>query len=168
EHPLLFVETREHEGRQAPAYYLAARWLLGTEGCARILPADALPGVYRFDARWWSEARRVHGRGDPPLITLWRGEQDHKIPCPRCDGRLHLEPAVVGRDGWAPALHAMPLGPQCALRAHLVLDAARLPLPVDDPGRLELEEGIEDRVPAEQVWRLADRVPEPDDHLHER
>ncbi len=167
ESPLLFVETREHEGRQAPAYYLAARWLTTKVEGERILPPPSIRGVYPFDARWWSEARRLHGRGEAPLITLWRGERSNYIPCPRCEGRLHFEPAEVGKRGWAPALHAMPLGPRCALRAHLVLDAARLPLPEGDPGRLELEEGVEGRVAPEQVWRLANRVPEPEDHLHE-
>jgi hypothetical protein len=163
DHPRLFVELREQEGRQAPAYYVAARWMREVG----ILPEPSIKGVFPFDARWWSEARRIHGRGEPPLITLWRAEDELTIACARCDGRIHFEARRVRSEGWAPALHAMPLGPACALRAHLVIDADRLPLPARHPGRAELEAGVESRVPSALVWRLANRVPEPDDHLHE-
>ncbi|MCA9689624.1 MAG: hypothetical protein KC636_08440, partial [Myxococcales bacterium] len=161
DHPNLFVETREQDTRQAPAYYLAARWLRD----AAILPSSAL-GVFPFDARWWSEARRAHGRDEPPKIALWEPGDGAMTRCPRCDGALRVDAARVDREGWSPAIHTMPLGERCALHAHLVVDARALPLPKGAPGRAELEAGITGQVTLEKVWRLADRIPEPDDHLH--
>ncbi len=160
DNPVMFVEAREQDGRQAPAYYLAARWFR-EEG---ILP-ESLPGVYRYDAKWFRESRHQHGRKLDPLVALWRpGERE--LACPRCQGRLLVEPDRVAKNGWAPAKHTMPLGDACALRGHLVVDATKLPLDNHHPYRSELEAGIERRVAAEQVWRLADRVIEPEDHLH--
>ena len=60
---------------------------------------------------------------------------------------------------------AMPFGDQCALRGHAVLDPRRLP----EPSYISDEEqfaGLEGRLGASQLWRLADRVPEPEDHGH--
>lgn len=160
DNPVMFVEAREQEGRQAPAYYLAARWFRQEN----LVPQN-LPGVTRYDSKWFSKARKLHGRKLDPLVSLWRGAEE-SVACPRCRGRLIVDPARVQAEGWAPAQHTMPLGDACALRAHLVVDAANLPLPVSHLGRQELEAGIEGRVAPEHVWRLSDRVIEPDDHLH--
>ncbi len=160
DNPVMFVEAREQDGRQAPAYYVAARWFRD-EG---ILPEN-LPGVYRYDAKWFREMRSLHGRKLDPLITLWRAPA-RELPCPRCRGRIIVDPACVTKDGWAPAQHTMPLGERCALRGHLVVDASQLPLSPIHPYREELEAGIERRVAPEHVWRLSDRVIEPEDHLH--
>jgi hypothetical protein len=67
--------------------------------------------------------------------------------------------------GWAPAIHTMPLGPTCALRGHVVIDPRRLPEPAC-ASDVEQFEGVEARTEANRLWRLADRVPEPDDHGH--
>lgn len=158
--PQLFVEAREQDERQAPAYYLGAAWFRSEQ----VLP-DSLPGVFPFDARWWSSAR-TSSRGRDPLATLWRGEAREPLVCPRCSGPLHAELARVARDGWAPAVHAMPFGDACALRGHFVLDAARLALGPGAPGRAALEAALDGRLQPDQVERLSDRVLEPEDHLH--
>ena len=157
--PALFVEAREQEGRMAPAYYLSGAWLR-----AHVVPAE-VQGVFPFDAAWWAEARGARGRRGDPLLTLWRGEVG-AIACPRCGGQIHCDVARVVAEGAAPGAHAMPFGAECALRDHLVLDAGRLPLPAVHPDRRDLEAAIEGRIALDQVWRLADRVPEPEDHLH--
>ena len=158
--PQLFVEAREQDTRQAPAYYLSAAWLRAAE----VLP-DALPGVFPFDARWWSTAR-TGARGRDPCATLWRGEPGEPLVCPRCAGPIHADLARVAREGWAPAVHAMPFGGACALRAYFLLDAAPLALPPGAPGRATLEAALEGRLAPDQVERLSDHVIEPEDHLH--
>lgn len=160
EQPQIFVEAREQEERQAPAYYLAAGWLKA-EG---IVPARA-SGVFPFDARWWGASTSA-GRGREPQIALWRGEARGPLPCPRCAGPLHVDVARVAEEGWAEAQHAMPFGDACALRGHLVVDGARLVLAAGAPGRTELEAALEGRLEVGRATRLADEVPEPDDHLH--
>ncbi|MCB9701420.1 MAG: hypothetical protein H6711_05985 [Myxococcales bacterium] len=158
--PHLFVEAREQDERQAPAYYVSASWLRE----AGILPRE-LPGVFTYDAAWWREARASHRRAEP-FLTLWRGEAGSSVPCPRCGGRVQARLDVVREEGGAPAVHALPGGAECALRAHYVIDAGRLPIGPGHPERRELEAALEGRVASEQVWRLADRVAEPEDHLH--
>jgi hypothetical protein len=167
EQPTLFVESREQDDRtarrraairQAPAYYLSAAWL------AANLLTTAMPGVYPFDARWWSTARDHGTRRRDPALALWRGES--AVRCPRCGGPLHVDLARVKADRWAPATHAMPIGPDCGLRAHAVLDVDGLVLAPSALGRDELEVAIEGRAAPDQVPRLADGVIEPEDHEH--
>ena len=68
------VEAREQDGRQAPAYYLAAAWFRDAD----LLPGTAT-GVLPFDARWWQTVRSgAHGRD--PRVTLWRGEPSGRCP----------------------------------------------------------------------------------------
>ncbi len=158
EHPALFVEAREHEGRSAPAYYLSARWFEEEE----LLPPPA-PEIFSFDAAWWSAARNQHGRD--PWLTLVDGSAD-VVTCPRCGGPLSFDLERFRRDGVAPARHGMPADAPCLARAHAVVDARRLVL--SDAFDPEAScAGIESRVPPEDVLRLAARVPEPDDHLHD-
>ena len=160
ERPPLFVEAREQDERQAPAYYLSAAWL-----GEHVLPKGGLRGVYRFDAAWWSGARD-HGRWRrDPQLTLWHG-QGSPLVCPRCAGPLHFELPQLQAEGWAPAVHAMPLGPECGLRAHAVIDAAGLPLAPDAHGWHDLAAALEGRTAPEQVERLSDQVLEPEDHEH--
>ncbi len=166
EQPVLFVESREQDDRtrrktairQAPAYYLSAAWI-----AANLLPAS-LPGVFPFDARWWSQARDHGTRRRDPALALWRGEA--AVRCPRCGGPLHVDLARVREARWAPAVHAMPIGPDCGLRAHAVLDAGWLGLAPGALGREALEVAIEGRAAPDQVPRLADGVLEPEDHEH--
>jgi len=157
--PTLFVEAREQDERQAPAYYLSAGWL-----AEHVLPAD-LAGVYRFDARWWSEARDHGKRRRDPQLALWRGEPG-QLACPRCGGPLRFETRKVAAEGWGPAVHAMPLGSECGLRAHAVIDAMKLPVRPDALG-WDLAAAVEGRVEPAQAMRLSDRVLEPDDHEHD-
>lgn len=165
EQPALFVESREQDtGRKkaprisAPAYYLSAAWL-----AARLVPSD-LPGVYPFDARWWSTARDHGTRRRDPALTLWRGES--AVRCPRCGGPLLVDVERVRGERWAPAVHAMPIGPDCGLRAHAVVDAGGLVLAPGALGRAALEAAIEGTGAPDQVACLADDVLEPDDHEH--
>jgi hypothetical protein len=60
----------------------------------------------------------------------------------------------------------MPMGRQCAPRGHYVLDGRRLLAPSELPVE-DVLDALEQRLPPEGVWRLCERVPEPDDHLHE-
>lgn len=164
EQPSLFVESREQDPakrgaiRQAPSYYLSAAWI-----AANLLPAS-MPGVYPFDARWWSTARDHGTRRRDPALALWRGEA--AIRCPRCGGPLHVDLARVKEARWAPAVHAMPIGPDCGLRAHAVIDAAGLVLAPGALGRAALEVALEGSAAPDQVPCLADDVLEPDDHEH--
>lgn len=158
--PSLFVEAREQDDRQAPAYYLSAHYLRESG----IVPSE-LPGVFAFDPKWMREARSSH-RGAEPLFTLWRGQAESELCCPRCGGRIRTDLGTVREVGSAPAVHALAGGTECALRAHCVIDVGRLPIGEHHPGRRELEEALEDRCPPERVWRLTDRVMEPEDHLH--
>lgn len=161
--PALMLESRENRqrrGEMAPAYYLASRWL-EQEG---LLPAQPVGVGYRFDANWWRTTRAEHG-GRDPLVTLARVDHGELTDCPRCRGRLRCDLERVFEIGWAPALHSMPLGDACALRGHVVVDPRRLPAPtlLSDAEQFE---GVEGRIPREKLWRLADRVLEPDDHEH--
>lgn len=157
EHPLLFVEAREQEGRSAPAYYLAARWFEEE----RLLPAVS-PSIFPFDTAWWKAARAEHKRD--PWLTLVDGSGD-RIACPRCGGALHFEGERVRGSGWAPAHHAWPVGDACILRAHAVIDGRRLAMsPWQTPE--EFRAALESRLTPDALWRLADRVPEPEDHEH--
>lgn len=158
--PALMLESREGKRGMAPAYYLAARWL-EAEG---LLPRGPVGVGYRFDANWWRSIRADH-RGRDPLVTLARAEQGELTACPRCRGQLRTDLERVFELGWAPAFHTMPLGEACGLRGHVVVDPRRLPEPAT-ASDAELFAGVEARVPADKLWRLADRVPEPEDHEH--
>jgi hypothetical protein len=156
--PPLFVEARESGDESAPAYYLAAHWF-EDEG---LLPEQAA-GVFPFDARWWSQARREHG-GRDPLLVVASGDAS-RVQCPRCSGSLELDPDQLRDAGWTPARHGMPLGDRCALVGHAAVDVARLCRPA--AGTLEeLVAGVARATAPDGVWRLSDRVVEPDDHLH--
>ncbi|MCX4239361.1 hypothetical protein [Paraliomyxa miuraensis] len=157
--PDLFVEARERaDGSAAPSYYLSARWL-GSEG---LLPAPG-PGIFSFDARWWGQSRAEHGRDPLPSVAVSPHGQQR---CGRCGGPLRFDPEAVVADGWAPAHHGMPLGPACAPRGHFVVDGHRLLLPPELPAE-DMLDALERRIAPDAVWRLSERVIEPDDHLHE-
>jgi len=163
--PTLMLESREGKRgtakpTMAPAYYLAARWL-EQEG---LLPSHPVGIGYRFDSNWWRASRAEH-RGRDPLVTLARTDRGEVTDCPRCRGRLRCDLDRVFELGWAPAIHTMPLGDTCALRGHAVIDPRRLPAPTI-ASDAEQFAGIEARTPSDKLWRLADRVPEPDDHEH--
>ncbi|MCA9709210.1 MAG: hypothetical protein KDK70_25425 [Myxococcales bacterium] len=159
ETPDLFVEARERaDGTAAPAYYLAARWL-ADEG---LLP-DPGPGIFGFDARWWGQARAEHGRDPVPSVALDPSGQQR---CRRCGGPLRFSSDHVESAGWAPAHHGMPMGATCATRGHFVVDGRRLLMPAELPPE-DMLDGLEQRLSREAIWRLSERVPEPDDHLHE-
>ncbi|MFV8753893.1 hypothetical protein ACNOYE_25390 [Nannocystaceae bacterium ST9] len=169
ERPDLVVESRETRavgprGRptMAPAYYLSARWF-EREG---LLPAGPVAIGHRFDPAWWTRVRREHANRDP-LITLARAGagEPSTTPCPRCQGRLRVDLEQVRREGWAPAIHTMPLSGACALRGHAVVDAGLLPMPAAASEDEQIA-GIESWLPERALWRLADRIPEPDDHGH--
>lgn len=157
DHPMLFVEAREHAGKSAPAYYLAARWF-ESEG---LLP-EPVAAIQPFDSNWWSAARNRHGRD--PWLTVVDGSCD-VVACPRCSGPIAFDPETLLREGFAAARHGMPADGPCLARAHGVVDVRSLAASdVFDPETICA--GIESRVPAEQLGRLTDRVPEPADHLH--
>lgn len=159
EQPALMVEARERaDGSAAPSYYLAARWL-ADEG---LLPALG-PGIFPFDARWWQATRAEHGRDPLPSVALDRSGQQR---CRRCGGPLRFSAEQVTTLGWAPAHHAMPMGRQCAPRGHFVVDGRRLLAPAELPAE-DVLDALERRIPSDAVLRLCERVPEPDDHLHE-
>ncbi len=157
--PALMVEARERaDGSASPSYYLASRWL-ADEG---LLPEPG-PGIFPFDARWWQDTRAEFGH-EPRLSVAIdpRGEQR----CRRCGGPLRFSPEAVAQAGWAPAHHGMPMGPSCAPRGHFVVDGAQLLMPAELPAG-EVLDALEQRISRQAVWRLCERVPEPDDHLHD-
>lgn len=163
ENPSLFIEARETNTTFAPAYYIAANWFAQT----KILPEKTpSTGIYPLDGVWWSKARRMNGQYKDPLIALWRGTKGESMACPRCSGVLLFSEETVRSQGWSPATHTMPLGPQCALRSHILINENRLILQAEHPGRKELEQALEGQVQPSFVWRLADRVMEPEDHFH--
>lgn len=155
--PTLFVEAREQKGRSAPAYYLSHRWLADEA----LLPSAA-PEILVPDRRWWNRVRAEFGRD--PLPTLAEPQHGHRR-CPRCDGSLHFDAEHLDAWGWAPAWHAMPLGERCALSGHFVVEASRMPRSAV-VGFDEWAAAFELRCDAPSLWRLADRVPEPEDHQH--
>jgi hypothetical protein len=157
--PLLFVEAREHAGRRAPAYYLAARWF-HEEG---LLPPDG-PGVLPFDGRWWNRVRREHGR-DPLATIVDDAGAPGPVACPRCGGPISYESEALAALGWAPARHGMPLEGVCGTAGHFVVAAAHMIASrVQSPA--EFRAAIESRLDTAKTWRLTERVPEPDDHGH--
>jgi hypothetical protein len=157
--PELLLEARERaDGSASPSYYLAARWL-ADEG---LLPPPG-PGIFPFDARWWQQTRAEHGH-DPLLsVALDPGGRQR---CRRCGGPLQFSPEAVAAAGWAPAHHAMPMGRQCAPRGHFVVDGRQLLMPAELPAE-DVLDALEQRISQDAVWRLSERVPEPDDHLHD-
>jgi hypothetical protein len=154
--PCLFVEARDGPAGSSPAYYVSGRWL-----AAHVLPTGD-PGVgAHFDAAAIGRARREHA-GRPALLTVVPAREE-RAPCPRCGGSLGWTPGP--RPFAAPvARHANP-GGACALHAHAVVPAPALPRPRSCSVE-EMVAGVEGRVGPSQLWRLADRVPEPEDHLH--
>lgn len=155
--PSLFVEAREQRGRSAPAYYLSHRWF----GDEALLPAPG-PEILVPDRRWWNRVRAEFGRDPmPALAEPDRGER----PCPRCGGPLRFDPEHLAAWGWAPAWHGMPLGERCAVAGHFVVRPSCVPRsPV--ASFEEFAAAFELRCDAASLWRLADRVPEPEDHQH--
>lgn len=156
----LFIEDRSQGDRSAPAYYLSSSWLVETLGLHR-----PMSGVYPFDGGTWTRLRQ-EGRGRDPLLSVLDARSRQGVHrCPRCGGTLRLDPQAFAEVGVAPARHDLVHGSSCNERGHLAVDGHALgPLVA---GTLdELLAGIEERVPPEAVWRLADRVPEPDDHMH--
>ena len=57
------------------------------------------------------------------------------------------------------------MGRTCAPRGHFVVDGRRLILPTELPPE-DMLDALERRLSRNAVWRLSERVPEPDDHLH--
>lgn len=162
ERPLMFVEAREQQGRRAPAYYLAGRWF-AAEGLLPSSMSTRVPGVFPFDTRWWNEQRAEHGRD--PLTTLVGPGAASPLACPRCGGPIAFEAGRVAAAGWSPARHGMPVQGPCAVTGHLVVDPGRMIASrVQTPE--EFRAGVEGWMAPEKVWRLADRVAEPGDHLH--
>lgn len=157
--PDLFVEARERaDGSAAPSYYLGARWF-----AAEALLPDPGPGIFPFDPRWWGQTRAEHGR-EPLLSVALVGQGQQR--CRRCGGPLRFSAEAVEANGWAPAFHGMPLGPMCAPRGHFVVDGRRLLAPAELPPE-DMLDALERRISPDAVWRLSERVPEPDDHLHD-
>jgi hypothetical protein len=147
--PDLFVESRQGEAGMSPAYYVCASWLL-----AHVVPA-VLPGVL--------EAPRRAAHGGEPVVTIVDGPAAR---CPRCGAELRYDGARLERLGCAPAHHGLPLPSGCGARAHVAVARARLVAPA--VGSVEEQQAaMEGRVPPDRVTRLADLVPEPEDHLHE-
>jgi len=155
--PMLFVESREHAGRSAPAYYLSQRWL-----AQELLLPPPTPSILPIDRRWWNAVRAEHGR--EPLPTLVDPGRP-PIACPRCGAALRYDAAVVAARGWAPAWHGLPLGSRCAVVGHFAVDQGAIPVSAVATSA-ELRDAIEGRVERQALWRLADRVPEPEDHEH--
>lgn len=157
--PELFVEARERaDGSAAPAYYLAARWFQD-EG---LLPAPG-PGIFPFDPRWWSQTRREHGR--EPLVSVALAASGRQR-CRRCGGPLRFSVEALEQHRWAPAHHEMPMGTACAPRGHVVVDGRHLLQPAEIPAE-DMLDALEKRIDRDSIWRLSERVPEPDDHLHD-
>lgn len=156
--PDLMVEARERaDGSSAPAYYLSARWFAQEE----LLPPPGL-GVFPFDSRWWGQMRAEHGRAPLPSVAVSpHGSQR----CRRCGGPLTFSAEEVTANGWAPAHHGMPMGARCAPRGHFVIDGRRLQRPAEISPH-DMLDTLELRGDDSDVWRLSERVPEPDDHLH--
>jgi hypothetical protein len=156
--PALFVEAREHAGRRAPAYYLAARWF-AQEG---LLPR-VTGGVFPFEGRWWNQMRNEHGRD--PLATIVDSASAGDLPCPRCGGPIAYDPEHLRSARWAPARHGMPMDGPCAGAGHFVVAAEHLIASrIQTP--LEFRAAVEGRLELAKTWRLADRVAEPEDHGH--
>ena len=49
---------------------------------------------------------------------------------------------------------------------HVVVDGRRLLMPAEIPPE-DMLDALERRIPPEEAWRLSERVPEPEDHLHD-
>ena len=60
----------------------------------------------------------------------------------------------------------MPWHDSCALRSHFTVAQDRLKIPGGAGTREETMDALEARLLPEEVWRLADRILEPEDHLH--
>ncbi|MEE9381870.1 MAG: hypothetical protein V3V08_00450 [Nannocystaceae bacterium] len=157
--PPIFVEARQSGAESAPAYYLSARWFQ-QEGVL-----TGVRALYGFDARWWSAARRRFSDRDPAIAVTWKGAR--RIRCPRCDGSLRAvqHDAGGGIGWWAPALHELPLGAACAVRAHILIAGECLPR-VACASMREVMAALEGDLKPSELWRLADRVGEPEDHMH--
>lgn len=156
----LFVESRGEGEKSAPAYYLAASWLASALGLD-----EELPGVYLFDSSQWTSLRADGGGRDPLVSVLDAHAMSERHRCPRCPGTLRMDAGKFESTGICAAAHTRGMGERCDHRGHIAVDGRRL-------GQIaacsmdEMLAGIEDRVEAREVWRLADRVPEPEDHLH--
>ncbi|TPV92829.1 MAG: hypothetical protein B7733_23700 [Myxococcales bacterium FL481] len=155
--PDLFVEARQSGDQIAPAYYLAASWFR-REGLF-----DGIEPLFGFDGAWWAAARR-RARGREPAIALsWQGAE--RARCGHCGGRIRRSPEYQGFVGFFPGLHELPLAPSCAARGHVILEGERLPRCHVSSVEEQLRD-IQGLTPPEQLWRLTDRVAEPDDHEH--
>jgi len=159
DHPYLFVEARETKEGSAPAYYIAARWF-EDEG---ILPANPHRIGYPFDSKVWGNLRGESGGRDPLVTVVGRHERHPR--CGRCGASMHANLGQLNERGWVRASHMMPLAEPCALHGHLLVAAERLPSPASCSAA-EMVAGVEARVSRSQLWRLADRVLEPEDHMH--
>jgi hypothetical protein len=155
--PALFVEAREQAGRSAPAYYLSAAWF----AAEALLPAPG-PGIFEFDARWWTEARARAGGRDPwPSLATSQGEQR----CRRCGEILRFGADAVRAQGWAPAWHGVTAAP-CGLRGHFAVDPERLLAPPEGGLGLEDALGMLEGLGGAAAIRTFERVAEPGDHGH--
>ncbi len=160
--PSMFIESREgSDGSEAPAYYLASGLFLALEWFEGLRPT-------RFDPASWSTLRRDHA-GRPPWLSLATRGQTGPLACPRCGGAIDFDAEAFATRGCVPARHgptaADGSASPCCLRGHVLVDPSELPSsPVC---RRETQfMGIEGRDEDEALWRLSDRVAEPEDHLH--
>jgi hypothetical protein len=153
--PDLFIEARDGPDGSRPAYYVSARWLAEV---LELPPATPMPSAE------WARLRRDHARRDP-LITVV--EDDFlEGACPRCGAPIRITRPDSFRDrGSAELRHGLPLGEECGIRGHLVVASRWLPTPLACSEERQ-RAGVESRVSREIMLRLADLVPEPEDHGH--
>ncbi len=155
--PDLLVESRQQGDVMSPAYYVSSAWLL-----AHVIPTD-LQGVF--------EAPRRVVHGGEPMLTIVDAVVDasgpaNPTPCPRCGAPLRYDAERVAARGCAPVHHGLPLAPGCATRQHIAVAAQWLPTPARGD-RATQRAGLQGTLPPEHVGRLAEAIPEPDDHGHE-
>jgi predicted RNA-binding Zn-ribbon protein involved in translation (DUF1610 family) len=148
--PELFVEARESATSIAPAYYLSANWLI-EQGFA----LATNPLVYLGSNRTFA--------GDSRLIVA----DGHVVEgtCPQCNGSLIWRDTELKERGWSHCEHAGFRGLACENSLFYAIDGACIP-ESHACSRDEQVQALAGTLRYETLWRLADRIPEPEDHLH--
>ena len=157
--PDLWIESRESEGQQAPAYYLTSSILQEFVLDPARLTASACPVM--FDGVMWTHWRQIGA--SPRFLLTEAGRLSHR--CPSCGEALELQNATRIDRGWAELMHPRAMGRPCERSVWLALDGGHVPSSMV-MSRDEQASALLDPCNPSVLFRLADVCPEPDDHMH--
>ncbi len=183
--PTIYVESRDSGRACSPAYYLTPSFVSKHV----LAPMGPLSGVFEHTSSLAAsaQARAAFGLEDrasaaamttgpdtyssagslqaPALVADAHSlSPSDPVRCPSCTGELLVTGQDLAQRGVLFAAHRLARG--CPHPWVRVVDQSAL-VPATICSRSEQIDLVVDRVPLASIWRVSDRVLEPEDHLHD-